>query len=141
MNELLEELHNMLIFSKPNLKLGYHQIRMRDKDTTDTTFHTHQRHYEYIVMPFGLSNSPTTFQAVMNNIFCLHLWWFVLVFFDDIIVYNRDGKEDARHLDTILSLLEVHHLYINVKKYFFFQVEMEYLGHYISAQGVTTRLL
>lgn len=114
----------------------YHQIHMRDEDIAKIAFYTHQRHYKYIVMLFGLSNTLVTFQAVMNDIFCLCLEWFMLVFFNDILVYIKDGEDHARQFNTIILLLKTHHLCVNVKKYFLFQAKIEYLSHYISTQGV-----
>jgi hypothetical protein len=109
--DFMDELHGAIFFSKIDLRYGYHQINIREKDIEKMTFICHFGHFEFLVMPFGLTNTSTTFQSRMKHIFRDQLRKSVLVFFNDILVYNKTWHEHMRELDEVLSIMETQSLY------------------------------
>ncbi|GJR02959.1 putative reverse transcriptase domain-containing protein [Tanacetum coccineum] len=115
-DDLLDQLQGSSVYSKINLRSGYHQLKVRDEDISKTTFRTRYEHYEFQVMPFGLTNTPVVFMDLMNRVCKPYLDKFVIVFIDDILIYSRNKEEHAEHLRIILELLRKEELYAKFSK-------------------------
>jgi hypothetical protein len=137
-DELLDELSGSIWFTSLDLRAGYHQIRMRPEDEHKTAFKTHQGHYEFKVMAYGLTGAPATFQGLMNTILQPLLRRGVLVFIDDILVYSKDLHSHLALLRQVFQILTQHQLKIKRSKCKFLQPQLVYLGHEISGAGVKT---
>ena len=138
LEDLLDVLGSAKFFSKLDLRAGFHQLRMSPDDIHKTAFRTHSGHYEYLVMPFGLTNAPCTFQGLMNHVFEPVLRKFLLVFFDDILIYSNTWDDHLLHLDMTFTILRHQQLYLKRSKCTFEATKIEYLGHFISSDGFST---
>ncbi|XP_042010513.1 uncharacterized protein LOC121759078 [Salvia splendens] len=132
-DELFDELGAARVFTKLDLREGYHQIRMNSEDVFKTAFRTHDGHFEFLVMPFGLTNAPSTFQAAMNDIFRPLLRQSVMVFFDDILIYSPTLERHTEQLHEVLSILQAHSFFVKLSKCTFCCSTVDYLGHLIEA--------
>lgn len=135
-DDLLDQLHGATVFSKIDLRSGYHQIRVFEPDIPKTAFRTRYGHYEFTVLPFGLCNAPGTFQRLMNDVFRQYLDKFVLVYLDDILIYSKTPDEHLDHLQRVFSLLRQHQLYGKLSKCDFGKDICDFLGHVITSSGI-----
>jgi hypothetical protein len=135
--DLFDQMKGASDFSKINLRSGYHQLKIREPDMPKTTFHTRYGLYEYIVMSFGLTNVHAYFLYIMNKVFVEYLEKFVVVFIDDILIFSKTKDEHETHLRLVLEKLRAHQLYAKFSKCEFLLSEVAFLGHVISAGGVS----
>jgi len=138
-DEMLDRLNGAQHFTIIDLRSGYHQIRIAPEDTHKTAFQTRYGHYEFLVVPFGLTNAPATFQTLMHNILKPHLDIFVLVYIDDILIFSKSLEEHLQHLRQIFNILRKHKLYAKLEKCEFLKDELDYLGFLIGKHGIKTQ--
>ena len=124
------------VFSKIDLVSGFHQIRIHDEDIKKTAFNTQFGACEWVVMPFGLCNAPSTFRRVVNDVLRDHFGIFLWVYIDDMFVFSKDADEHQRHLDLVHELLRQHQLFPCIDKSTFFQSQVPFCGHIINKEGV-----
>ena len=131
-DDLFDQLRGAQVYSKIDLRTSYHQLRVREADITKTTFKTRYGHFEFIVMLFGLTNAPAEFIDLMHQ--------FVVVFVDDILIYSMSEDKHEDHLRIALHVLRDHYLYVKFSKCEFWLTEVKFLGHVVSALGVSVAL-
>ena len=136
-DELFDQLQGSRVYSKRDLRSGYHQLRVQESDVPKTAFRTRYGHYEFLVMPFGLTNAPVAFMDLMNRVFQSYLDRFVIVFIDDILVYSGSSEEHSEHLRIVLQTLKERQLYAKLSKCRFWLDRVAFLGHVISDEGVS----
>jgi hypothetical protein len=138
--DLFDQMKGASVFSKIDLRSGYHQLKIWESDIPKTTFRIRYGLYEYTMMSFGLTNAPAYFMYLMNKVFMEYLDRFIVVFIDDILVFSKTMEEHEGHLRLVLEKLRSNQLYAKFSKCEFWLTEVAFLGHVISAGGVSVNL-
>ena len=136
-DDLFDQLRGARVYSKIDLRTSYHQLRVRETDISKTAFRMCYGHFEFTVMPFRLTNAPTTFMDLMYRVFQPYLDQFVVVFMDDILIYSQSEEEHEDHLRVVLQRLRDHQLYTKFNKYEFWLTKVRFLGHVVLTSGVS----
>ena len=139
-DDLFDQLREARVYSKIDLRTGYHMLRVRETNIPKTAFRMRYGHFEFIVMPFGLTNALAVFTDLMHRVFQPNLDQFVVVFVDDILINSQSEWEHEYHLRIVLQLLRDHQLYAKFSKCEFWLTEVRFLGHVVSASGVSVDL-
>ena len=136
-DDLFNQLRGARVYSKIDLRTGYHQLRVRETDIPKTAFRTRYGHFEFTMMPFGLMNTPAAFMDLMHRVFQPYLDQFIVVFVNDILIYSQSDWKHEDHFRIVLHLLRDHQLYAKFSKCKFWLTEVRFLGHVVSASGVS----
>ena len=136
-DDLFDQLQGAQVFSKIDLRSGYHQLKIKTEDVPKTAFRTRYGHYEFLVLPFGLTNAPAVFMDLMNRVFRPYLDQFVVVFIDDILIYSKSLQAHEEHLKIVLQILKEEKLFAKLKKCDFWLDRISFLGHVISKDGIS----
>ena len=134
--DLFDQLSGAMVFSKIDLRSGYHQLKIKREDVLKIAFRTKYRYYEFTVMSFGLTNAPAAFMDLMNWVFRPYIDQFVVIFIDDILIYSKTKADHAEHLRIVLKTLREHRLYAKFKKCSFWEEKIVFLGHVIDDAGL-----
>ena len=137
---LFYQLRGARVYSKINLCTGYHQLRVREVNIPKRVFRTRYGHFEFIVMPFRLMNAPATFMDLMHRVFQPYLDQFVEVFIEDIFIYSKSEEKHEGHLRIVIQALRDHRLYAKFNECEFWLTKVRFLGHVVSASGVSVDL-
>ncbi|GJZ33801.1 putative reverse transcriptase domain-containing protein [Tanacetum coccineum] len=135
-DDLFDQLQGLSVYSKIDLRSGYHQLRVREEDIPKTAFRTRYGHYEFQVMPFGLTNAPAVFMDLMNRVCKPYLDKLIIVFIDDILIYSKNKQDHEEHLKLILELLKKEELYAKFSKCDFWIPKVQFLGYVIDSKGI-----